>query len=48
LFLLDAAVFWRGKPYSPAQMRFAMVAWNAIALGSMPWIWWASQPHALR
>jgi 4-hydroxybenzoate polyprenyltransferase len=47
-FLVDATVFWRGKPYSPAQMRFAMVAWNAIALGSMPWIWWQASLTALR
>ena len=39
-FLIDAILFWRARPYSPGQMRFAMVAWNLIALGSMPWIWW--------
>jgi 4-hydroxybenzoate polyprenyltransferase len=39
-FLLDAICFWRDQPYSPAQMRFALIAWNVIALGSMPWVWW--------
>jgi len=39
-FMLDAAVLWRNQPYQPAQMRFAMIAWNIIALGSMPWVWW--------
>jgi 4-hydroxybenzoate polyprenyltransferase len=39
-FVLDATLFWRSRPYTPTQMRFAMVAWNAIAIGSMPWVWW--------
>ena len=39
-FVLDATMFWRSRPYTPTQMRFAMVAWNAIAIGSMPWVWW--------
>jgi len=39
-FMLDAIAFWRDKPYSPGQMRFALIAWNVIALGSMPWVWW--------
>jgi 1,4-dihydroxy-2-naphthoate octaprenyltransferase len=39
-FALDATVFWRSRPYTSAQMRFAMLAWNAIALVSMPWVWW--------
>jgi 4-hydroxybenzoate polyprenyltransferase len=38
-FLLDALVFWRDRPYSLAQMRMFMFAWNAIALGSMGWVW---------
>lgn len=39
-FALDAIALWRDRPYTPAQMRFAMFAWNAIALFSMPWVWW--------
>jgi 4-hydroxybenzoate polyprenyltransferase len=38
-FALDATVLWRGRPYSNGQMRFAMLAWNAIALISIPWMW---------
>jgi hypothetical protein len=29
-------------------MRFAMVAWNVIALGSLPWMWWQASLTALR
>lgn len=39
-FALDATIFWRNRPYTPGQMRFAMLAWNAVALASMPWVWW--------
>ena len=39
-FALDAKIFWRGRPYTSGQMRFAMLAWNLIALASMPWVWW--------
>jgi 4-hydroxybenzoate polyprenyltransferase len=39
-FVLDATLLWRSRPYTPAQMRFALLAWNAIALASMPWVWW--------
>lgn len=42
-FVLDAAIFWRSRPYSSGQMRFAMFAWNAIALISMPWVWWTAK-----
>jgi 4-hydroxybenzoate polyprenyltransferase len=38
-FLLDALVVWRSRPYSLAQMRIFMLGWNAIALGSMGWVW---------
>jgi 4-hydroxybenzoate polyprenyltransferase len=38
-FICDALLFWRDRPYSPAQMKFAMLAWNAIALASMCWVW---------
>ena len=39
-FVLDATVLWRERPYNVAQTRFVMVAWNIIALGSIPWVWW--------
>jgi len=45
-FTIDATVIWRGRPYSNREMRFFMLAWNAVALGSMPWIW--SQATLLR
>ena len=38
-FSLDALVLWRTRPYSLAQMRVFMLGWNAIALGSMAWVW---------
>jgi 4-hydroxybenzoate polyprenyltransferase len=47
-FVLDATLVWRSRPYTPAQMRFAMLAWNAIALGSMPWVWWKASLAVLR
>lgn len=47
-FLIDATFLWRSKPYSPLQMRFAMVAWNVIASGSLPWMWWQASLTALR
>ena len=45
-FTLDATVIWRSRPYSNRAMRFFMLAWNAIALSSMPWMW--SQASMLR
>jgi len=47
-FALDAAWLWRGKPYSPVQMRFALIAWNLIALVSLPWVWWRASLTVLR
>lgn len=38
-FTIDAAVIWRSRPYSNREMRFFMLAWNAIALLSIPWMW---------
>ena len=38
-FLLDALFLWRSRPYSLVQMRIFMLGWNAIALGSMGWVW---------
>ena len=45
-FTLDATVIWRGRAYSNREMRLFMLAWNAVALISMPWIW--SQGSLLR
>lgn len=42
-FVLDATIWWRGRPYTPGQMRFAMLAWNAVALISLPWVWWTAK-----
>ena len=47
-FVLDATLLWRSRPYTPPQMRFAMLAWNAIALCSMPWVWWKASLVVLR
>jgi len=47
-FILDAVAFWRDKPYSPGQMRFALIAWNVVALVSMPWVWWKASFAVLR
>lgn len=38
-FTLDATRLWRARPYSDAQMRFFLLAWNAVALLSIPWVW---------
>jgi 4-hydroxybenzoate polyprenyltransferase len=38
-FVLDAVVLWRDRSYSLAQMRIFMLGWNAIAIGSMGWVW---------
>ena len=38
-FVLDALVLWRDRPYSLPQMRIFMLGWNAIAIGSMGWVW---------
>jgi 4-hydroxybenzoate polyprenyltransferase len=38
-FVFDALVIWRDRPYTLAQMRVFMLGWNAIALGSMGWVW---------
>ena len=41
-FLIDAIILWRDRIYSPSQMRFAMLAWNVVALASMPYVWWSA------
>jgi len=38
-FVLDALVLWRERAYSLAQMKAFMLLWNAVALGSMAWVW---------
>ncbi len=38
-FAVDAMLIWRSRPYSNRTMRFFLLAWNAIALISMPWMW---------
>jgi 4-hydroxybenzoate polyprenyltransferase len=38
-FVLDGAIFWRARPYTNRQMRFAFLGWNAVALTSIPWVW---------
>jgi 4-hydroxybenzoate polyprenyltransferase len=38
-FLLDASIFWRSRPYSPALMRLFMCGWNAAALAGIVWNW---------
>ncbi len=38
-FLLDATLLWKARAYSIGEMRFFLLAWNAIALASMPWVW---------
>jgi len=39
-FVLDALLLWRDRAYTTSQMRFALLAWNGVALVSMPWMWW--------
>jgi 4-hydroxybenzoate polyprenyltransferase len=41
-FTLDVMLLWRDRPYSPGEMRFSFLAWNAVALASMPWVWHAA------
>lgn len=38
-FLFDALLLWRARPYSLRTMQAFMLGWNAIALGSMGWMW---------
>ena len=38
-FMLDALALWRDRPYSLREMRLFLFLWNAIALGSIPWVW---------
>ena len=38
-FVLDASLLWRNRPYSLTTMKCFMLGWNAIAIGSMGWMW---------
>ena len=38
-FMLDVTLLWRDRPYSPRAMRLLFLGWNAVALGSIPWVW---------
>ncbi len=38
-FVLDALLLWRNRACTTAQMRFFLLAWNLLALGSMAWVW---------
>ena len=38
-FALDAGFLWRDRMYTPAQMRFFLLGWNAVAIVSMGWVW---------
>lgn len=39
VFLADALVLWRDRPYASWQMRLFFLGWNAAALVSIPWVW---------
>jgi 4-hydroxybenzoate polyprenyltransferase len=45
-FVADALLLWRERPYTPVQMKLAMIGWNVVALGSMYWVW--AHPLVLR
>ncbi len=36
-FVFDAAIFWRRRPYTTAQMRLFLWGWNAAALLGIFW-----------
>jgi 4-hydroxybenzoate polyprenyltransferase len=38
-FIADTLLLWRGRTYSPGQMRLFFLMWNAVALLSIPWVW---------
>jgi 4-hydroxybenzoate polyprenyltransferase len=38
-FVLDAAVLWRNRPYSPKEMRLFLWGWNIAALLGIFWNW---------
>ncbi|MCU1287344.1 MAG: hypothetical protein JWO13_3694 [Acidobacteriales bacterium] len=47
-FILDTTIIWRGKLYTSTQMRLFLYGWNAIALGSMWWVWSTANLTKLR
>ena len=38
-FVLDAAVLWKKRPYSPSEMRLFLWGWNIAALLGIFWNW---------
>jgi 4-hydroxybenzoate polyprenyltransferase len=38
-FLLDATVVWKGRAYTPTQMRLFMWGWNAASVAGIFWNW---------
>lgn len=38
-FVLDAAVLWKNRPYSPGEMRLFLWGWNIAALLGVFWNW---------
>ena len=38
-FVLDAAVLWKNRPYSPVEMRLFLWGWNIAALLGIFWNW---------
>ena len=38
-FLLDAVLLFGARPYSVSLMRLFFLGWNAVAFGSMHWVW---------
>src|SRR5256884_8619553 len=41
-FAVDVLLLWGDRPYSTREMRLLFLAWNAVALASMPWMWHAA------
>ncbi|MGH8048228.1 MAG: UbiA family prenyltransferase, partial [Chthoniobacterales bacterium] len=40
-FLADALLVWRDRIYTTGQMRIFLLGWNAVALLTMPIVWWS-------
>ena len=38
-FVLDAALLWKDRPYSPAEMRLFLWGWNLAAVLGISWNW---------
>lgn len=41
-FILDVALLWRGRIYAVWQMRLFLLGWNAVALVTMPIVWYSA------